>query len=312
MRSPIFYDNNNTGFYVDPASTTQLHYVLANNWFRAQGDSGFYTQDYGGHLRRSVSASYGTWEIFGYNKGGYAGMNIIDPQGYWNNYMHENGNGGLYIQNSGGKWVWYYSRGNKSMGIGSSSTVSGYALRVNDSIYVNSTSYVAGQAYAPIYYDANDSGYYLDPNSTSQSALRIRGGALHGPNPTWGKYLLVGGNGRDGYVDNGDVASVSTTNGNLHVDAASGYGLYLNYYDGSQIYFGGGGNNTWGEFSGGIFYAYNQMRSPIMYDYNNTGYYVDPASDSQLNTGTFQGRMRYSNYLVSNNEGGLMGNYNVT
>jgi len=97
---------------------------------------------------------------------------------------------------------------------------------------------------APIFYDSNDTGYYADFNSTSQSAIRVRGGALHGPNPTWGKYLLVGGDGRQGYIDNADVASVSTTNGNLHLDAASGLGIYFNFYDGSEIYFGRGNTSS--------------------------------------------------------------------
>jgi hypothetical protein len=50
----------------------------------------------------------------------------------------------------------------------------------------------------------------------------------------------------------------------------------------------------------------------IFYDQDNTGYYTNPASDSNLNTGTFNGRMKYSNYIVSNNEGGMMGSYNIT
>jgi len=139
----------------------------------------------------------------------------------------------------------------------------------------NSIAYFDNRVYGAIFYDSNDSGYYIDPNSTSMSALRMRGGALFGPNPTWGAYLLVGGNGREGYVDS-SFASVATTNGNLHLDSGNGYATYINYYDGSVIYFGNGAYTNWGEFSSGIFYAYNQMRSPIMYDYNDTGYYVDP------------------------------------
>jgi hypothetical protein len=111
--------------------------------------------------------------------------------------------------------------------------------------------------YAPWYGDYNDGGYYLDPNSTSNSALRIRGGALHGPNPTWGAYLLVGGDGRNGYIDNGSTASVSTTNGNLHLDAASGYDTYINYYDGGQIYFGRGNNSTRALLNANGFYLYD-------------------------------------------------------
>ena len=127
---------------------------------------------------------------------------------------------------------------------------------------------VAGNVRAPFYYDRDDAGYYMDPNSTSNSALRIRGGALHGPNPTWGKYLLVGGDGRNGYVDDANVASVSTTDGNLHVDAASAKGLYLNFYDGGVINFGNGAN--------GIIGYVNTTGSISM----NTGYQISGTAAS--------------------------------
>jgi hypothetical protein len=130
----IFYDNNNRGYYMDPDGTSQLSSIYTNNWVRVQGDSGVYSQDYGGHLRRPVNASHGTWEIFGYNKNGYAGMNVYDPQGYNNNYMHESGNGGLYQQNGNG-WIYYHSRGNACLGIMTSSTSSSYKLYVGGSIY---------------------------------------------------------------------------------------------------------------------------------------------------------------------------------
>ena len=138
-------------------------------------------------------------------------------------------------------------------------------------------SQTSGSSRAPIYHDSNDTGYYLDPNSTSEAALRIRGGALHGPNVTWGAYLLVGADGRSPYVDNGSVASVCTTNGNLHLDAASGRETYINYYDGSNLYFGNGANGVVAQIaSDGTF------RSPIYYDYNDTGYYLNPNGFSQI------------------------------
>jgi len=68
---------------------------------------------------------------------------------------------------------------------------------------------------------------------------------LYGPNSTWGRYLQVGGNGRQ-YVNDTAVASVATTDGNLHIDCASGKGTYLNYYDGNYVYFGNGANATVG------------------------------------------------------------------
>jgi hypothetical protein len=138
LRAPIFYDSNNTSYYLDPNGTSQLHYVMANNWFRAQGDSGFYSQDYGGHMRRTVNAAHGTWEIFGYNKAGYAGMNIQDPQGYYNNYMHESGSGGLYSQNYRGDWIWYHNAGQNCTSFNGSATDGGVRFRVNGSMRVTS------------------------------------------------------------------------------------------------------------------------------------------------------------------------------
>jgi hypothetical protein len=109
--------------------------VYSTNWFRSYGDTGLYNQDYACHLRRSTAASFGTWEMFGYNKGGYGGLNIIDPSGYWNNFMFENGNGGLYQQNGSG-WVWLHNRTYGSFAIGPSAVVSAsYRLYVEGNIY---------------------------------------------------------------------------------------------------------------------------------------------------------------------------------
>jgi hypothetical protein len=116
-----------------------------------------------------------------------------------------------------------------------------------------------GGLYAGVFYDANDTGYYLDPHNTDNQGLRIRGGTLHGPNWSWGKYLRVGTNGR---IDGN--ASVVTTNGNLHLDCENGYETYINHYSGNRTY------------------TYEQ-RTTFIYDYNNTGYYWDGNGTSRMN-----------------------------
>lgn len=56
------------------------------------------------------------------------------------------------------------------------------------------------------------------------------GKMIFGPNSGWGANLVVGGNGWAG-----PDASVATTNGNLHLDAAAGaFGTYVNWYAGNQ------------------------------------------------------------------------------
>ena len=70
--------------------------------------------------------------------------------------------------------------------------------------------------------------------------------------------MRVGTNGRiDGY------ASVCATNGNLHLDCQNGYETYINHYSGNRTY------------------TY-ELRSTFIYDYNNTGYYLDMNGSSQL------------------------------
>lgn len=50
MQSPIYYDRNDTGYYCDPNNYSQFSSVYTNNWFRSQGASGWYSQDYGGGI----------------------------------------------------------------------------------------------------------------------------------------------------------------------------------------------------------------------------------------------------------------------
>jgi len=236
FRAPIFYDSNNTAYYLDPASTSVLNAIR-----------------FGTSTNNATLSGNGDWGVRFNNDAGWIQLGPANT-GWAHIYSNLNFYMNTHLWVSGGYKVtaWDFNNG-------------------------------SGALYASIFYDANDTGYYLDPNSTSDSALRIRGGALHGPNVTWGKYLLVGGDGRQNRTNDTDVASVCTTNGNLHLDAASGYQTYINWYDGSEFIFGAGDSGT------EIMHGYNNyviangsFRAPIFYDSNNTGYYIDPASTSNL------------------------------
>jgi hypothetical protein len=76
-------------------------------------------------------------------------------------------------------------------------------------------------------------------SGTGVLSIFTNGSTLYGPNSTWGASLRVGGNGNADTTN----ASVVTTNGNLHIDAASGgSGTYLNFYKGNNgVAFGNGG-----------------------------------------------------------------------
>jgi hypothetical protein len=135
-----------------------------------------------------------------------------------------------------------------------------------------------GSMRAPVFYDSNDSGYYVDPNSTSGAyGSRRRTGTLYGPNLSWGAYLAVGTNGHY----SGSYASVATTNGNLHLDARSGYSTYINWYVGGTTYINGtlqvnfiyDRDNTAYYWNGGGTTMMNDARANIFYERENTAYY---------------------------------------
>ena len=103
---------------------------------------------------------------------------------------------------------------------------------------------------------------------------------------------------------------------NASVGGATGRQGYL-YFDGSGfglLHSGGG----WAvrTVSGttelyGIAYA-GDFRASIMYDRDDTAYYVNPASTTRLNVTENIGRLGFSNYIVSRTNGGMMGDYNAT
>jgi Chaperone of endosialidase len=253
VRAPIFYDKDNTGYYVDPASTSVLNY----------------TQSYTLNINRSGSArsgiswyssSYNSWDTYMAPPG--AGMGpygtLTAPTGtYVNSWALRN----VVEPATGYGWTWENCANNGT-------TPSIAAELRYDGLFYSVYQWAWGDHRAPIFYDWNDTGYYIDPNSTSDSALRMRGGALFGPNTSWGAYLWVGANGRPN-----DNASVCATDGNLHIDCLSGHMIYLNYYSNANVYQGGSG----------FLYSGTSIRAPIFYDTDNTGYYIDGNNTSNLN-----------------------------
>ena len=172
MRSPIFYDSNNTAYYLDPASRS----ILSN-----------------------ISVISGATECGIRFRG-----DTLDFVGRFSDYMS------LYNQTSAGEFKIFNA---------------GYA-------YLNVYGENAASWRAPIFYDSNDTGYYVDPNTTATS-FRGRGQIFLGPN-TSSRYLRLGGDG--GATDH---STVSTSNGNLHIDAQSGFNLYLAWYNTSTVNVGG-------------------------------------------------------------------------
>ena len=166
-RSPIFYDSDNTGYYVDPASTTYLYslqlsgntYFRPNSWIQFDGNYGIYSTAYNGaHFLANAQSSYGAWRMIG-SRNSYAGI-YDDYSGVTTGMFDSAGNGGFYRE-ANGRWYQYHNVSNNCTGFGTSTTNSAY------NIYCPTGVYSGGRVDGTIFYDSNNTGYYVDPASTS-------------------------------------------------------------------------------------------------------------------------------------------------
>lgn len=305
FRAPIFYDSDNTTFYADLTSTgdsiisagnirlgsrllfntcdafTGGSYALIGlSWGGTAGTyKNFAVYDYPNtRTMFTIDGQTRNAEIFGIAYA-YASSRApifydSDDTGYYTNpaatsnmYQINAGAGTQIIPNptSGNAWLstaaYGVSQGDNRthLGYNSGGTYLNYIRGAYTTIEASTRS--------PVFYDSDDTGYYLDPNSTSDQALRIRGGAYFGPNVSWGRYLWVGTNGRPS-----DEASVCATDGNLHIDCMSGHTIYLNYYSNANVYQGGSG----------FLYSGTSIRAPIFYDTDDTAYYANLAGASRF------------------------------
>ena len=302
IRAPIFYDSNNTGYYVNPDSTSYLYhlelsggaYFQPNSWIQFNSSYGIYWPNhYGAHLYPNTGSTYTQLRIDG-SKGGYSGMWMAHSG--VNGMMYDSsGNGGVYRE-ANGLWYFYYLVSNGCMGIGTSTTSSSYG------VYVVKGGYFDGRVDGTIFYDANNTGYYCDPNSTSQLSYVLANDWFRPQNDTglyfqsygrgiwaadsggnsYGNATTYGG-GRNGWYGWGIGSRhvfMSTTGDNVGVhDNSRGWIWYW--------------NGSYTEFPYGYTIHGGSSRSPIFYDQNDTGYYCDPASTSYMYRTIFQGRMLF-------------------
>ena len=215
-RAPIFYDQNNTSYYLDPASTSNINTLSLSN----------------------ISSNFSIFGGYGPGSGpglAFENQNSFARIVFWNLDFYEWDSGQIMTMNNG------YVQANNSFR-------------------------------APIFYDSNDTAYYLNPADADVS------GVLKGT-------LTVGG-GTGGNYDEG--IRIVDSNG----FSVLGFGMSGN---------AGIGRFQWVKTSGDTFqlrkadgyvsietdqsavtYINNQLRTPLMYDLNDTGYYIDPNSSSKI------------------------------
>ena len=156
FRAPIFYDSDDTGYYSDPNGTSRLSTIYCGDvyndlggWFRNYGTTGIYNQSYANHFYASDSHY---WNLAG-TGGGYGGLVLRDNyQNTIKGYHYWDSSGVGLLNDLGGWSVRQY-----------------YGSSYGGMLYGSWTS--TGDHRAPIFYDYNDTGYYVDANSTSRMNL---------------------------------------------------------------------------------------------------------------------------------------------
>jgi len=267
LRAPIFYDSDNTAYYLDPNSTTSAIFrgsvglnntsPINSNWGNASNTTqlSIYGSNYG--LINLRGDNGGTARTFS--------MGVGDQQFY------------MCYDNTAGR----------------------HNITVNSSGHVS----IAVDVRAPIFYDSNDTNYYLDPNSAG-TALRINGGIVSTAGN--GAVLLK----HENSEANAWIFRENAANWGLFwFNAGSQSGQTIGSYTtvGAELFgmnnavTGFNPNSAWSgtdsstraawmlsNYSGylwtqGTQYSQTDMRAPIFYDSANTGYYGDFASTSRMN-----------------------------
>jgi hypothetical protein len=228
-----------------------------NNYFNGTGlgsDYGTVMQYYSlsGHVDSQVyfDASGGSW---------YRTASYNSSYGGWQRYLTDANYSAYALPLSGGTLTGVVSLNDSGYFRGSPT----YGFRFNNSadtinslIVDNSGNAIAHASMrAPIFFDSNNTNYYLDPSSTS--SLRTVG-SWRSDSASW-----------DGEF-----------NGKIQYHADSWYIQAANLF----IYRNSGGSNVFTVTQGGSAAAAGDMRAPIFYDSNDTNYYGDFASTSRMNS----------------------------
>ena len=179
MRSPIFYDSNDTAYYADPASNSRTNTEQTNylGLGTASNTSGSYRLNMGGSIDMNANSidyvsqlhfndnlrfydngddSYLTFKYGDINSGG---IQMLDGDGTLQSWWYGAGNGEGGLLDNDGAWA---------VRVRTSTNPLTLYCDNNAEFYVyNTYTYSPGSSRAPLFYDANNTAYYTNPASTS-------------------------------------------------------------------------------------------------------------------------------------------------
>jgi hypothetical protein len=292
MYSPIYYDSSNTAYYGDFNGISSMYGVAI------RGDQS--STDTSNQIFFWSTGNTTTSAIGFKANGGY----FTNPTGYGDGY-----NTYLTMDSPGRGWVFREGRGGADFG---AAYTSGWIL--NNGVWQANAS-----MRAPIFYDSADTSYYVDPNSTSRlnvlTSFSLRNNYTVDVNHTYGMYFDSAGS--DGYAIFRESGSWAFPYPDLRISFHTGIKLGANAsYNGIRFYTDTdmatqvmSVNNGSDALGAGNVYVNNSLqagsslRAPIFYDSNDTGYYLDPNSQSNLLYITMPHRGNGTENIVVNSGG---------
>ena len=251
MRAPIFYDSNNTGRYINPASSSRIDQLEIANTSN---------QENPGSRMKIGSDGF----IFGGNNSGYETNSAQISAGYHTaNSLNIVGMGTTSSVRRVDMWAenGFYVSGN----IYDKDATSYYA----DFGGTSRTNSIISNIFSG---DISTSG---DGQNNYPFRLRYDYNAwmMTAASNTWGLFWAGNSGARYGTNGNGGPGNIwsNSTNPNEFVFVGGDTTLWTVH---------GTSGNTW---QAGDGYAADSYRAPVFYDLDNTGYYVNPAGTSNIN-----------------------------
>ena len=321
---------NTAVYYFDTNSTTYLN--MGRHIHMQNKDINYVNQLHFNDNVRFYDDGNDNYLNFKWGDAGAGGIKFYDGNTTLQGFVYGDGSGRFGLLDNDSQWAVRIQTGTDPL-----------ELRCNNNpeFYVyDSYTYSPGSSRAPIFYDSDNTGYYVDPDTGSES-LVIRGSIRMEQGNTCTKGIelnsvkdstwpfefttndvgndnssgfWVGSNGypdmrlrrdsgtvvalisswEESYVSNGfRVEGTSQLNGNLYVGTGTSSNIYMRDSDHGNRRIHCNSNrigflneaNGWGSYcgDGGDWYSDQSIRSPIFYDSNDTGRYLNPASDSRLN-----------------------------
>lgn len=262
MRAPIFYDTNDTSFYVNPNGETQL------NTLKVRGETQF------------PGSMNGDWD------GGYYhfGPENNTPGGSWGHAeiirLDSNWNVQTFWPTANSNEIWTRRRLN--------GTYSAWRRMLQEDEWIGSKYFGSdGAIYGTIFMDANDGSYYCNPNGTSVFNGLNLNGVLSVPqnNNSTGGGINFNGAG-NAFIRGRNQDGASATLANLQLQSWYGIGFGPSI---SGMTVPVGENAVWIDTRLGDLYArrlliaQQDVRAPLFYDSDNTGYYFDGNNTTRVN-----------------------------